>query len=113
MGNKIRKPSKTTTTALEGREEKTPDKTEAETLSKQDEVPRVSPSRYDAIASLDEAEYNEEERWRERTSIITKFDHEEYKGHADDILKELADQVVTENGSKDEMVESEKVESND
>ena len=65
-------------------------------MSKQDEAPRVSPSRYDAIASLDEAEYNEEERWRERTSIITKFDHEEHKGYADDILKELADQVVTE-----------------
>ena len=60
----------------------------------------VSASRYDAIASLDETEYNEEERWRDRTSIITKFDHEKYRSDAEDILKELADQIVTESDAK-------------
>jgi len=67
----------------------------------------VSASRYDAIASLDEAQYNEEERWRDRTELITKYDHEEYQSYAQGIIHEVVDTlVIVENGSKDEIVES-------
>ena len=103
---------------FQGNGEKTPDKSGAKTESSetpnakeaspgccaapnvQEASKEVSASRYDAIASLDETEYNEEERWRDRTSIITKFDHEKYRSDAEDILKELADQIVTEFDAK-------------
>ena len=54
----------------------------------------VSASRYDAIASLDEAQYNEEERWRDRTELITKYDHEEYQSYAQGIIHEVVDTLV-------------------
>merc|ERR1740129_1089675 len=55
----------------------------------------VSPSRYCAIASLDEAAFDEEEQWTERTSIITKIDHEQYRSYARDCLLHIADEAVT------------------
>ena len=54
----------------------------------------VSASRYDAIASLDEAQYSEEERWRDRTELITKYDHEEYQSYAQGIIHEVVDNLV-------------------
>ena len=57
----------------------------------------VSPSRYCAIASLDEAAADDEERWTERTSIITKFDHQEYQRCALEILHDIVSAVVIEN----------------
>ena len=84
---------------FQGNGEKTPDKvaTNVESTKKSDEMTTsiVTPSRYDAIASLDIAQYNEEDRWNDRTSIITKFDHEEYLSYAQDVINELADNVVT------------------
>lgn len=55
-----------------------------------------SPSRYCAIASLDEAAYDEDERWNDRTDIITKFDHEIFTNYARGFVQEIADQVVTD-----------------
>ena len=54
----------------------------------------VSPSRYCAIASLDEAAFDDEERWRERASIITKLDHELYQRYAQEFVRELAEDAV-------------------
>ncbi len=49
--------------------------------------------RYAAIGSLDDE--TEEERWSERTSIITRIDHETYTSYAQDILDELVANVKT------------------
>ena len=54
----------------------------------------VTPSRYCAIASLDEAAFDEEEQWNERTSIITKIDHELYQRYAREFLHHMADEAV-------------------
>merc|ERR1712039_955305 len=77
----------------------------------------VTPSRYCAIASLDEAAFDEEEEWKERTSIITKIDHELYQRYAKEFLHHITDEAValakptatpteTDDRSKDEVVES-------
>jgi len=54
----------------------------------------VTPSRYCAIASLDEAAFDEEEEWKERTSIITKIDHELYQRYAQEFIHHIADEAV-------------------
>ena len=56
-------------------------------------ITKTSASKYAAIASLDAED--EDEKWRERTSIITKFDHEMYKGYAKEILNEIVADVKT------------------
>ena len=56
----------------------------------------VSPSRYCAIASLDEAAFDEEEQWKERASIITKIDHELYQRYAREIIQDVADQALAQ-----------------
>ena len=56
---------------------------------------KVTPSRYNAIASLDEALTNEDENWQERTSIITKIDHENYTKYAQEFVNEVADCAVS------------------
>ena len=47
------------------------------------------------IASLDEAEESEAERWSERTAIITKIDHENYTSYARDIVEGIVAEVRT------------------
>merc|ERR1711899_623640 len=54
----------------------------------------VTPSRYCAIASLDEAAFDEEEEWKERTSIITKIDHELYQRYAQEFPHHITDEAV-------------------
>lgn len=54
----------------------------------------VSPSRYEAIANLDEVE-GESEKWADRTSIITKYDHESYEKYAKEFVEELVASVKT------------------
>merc|ERR1712039_561396 len=54
----------------------------------------VTPSRYCAIASLDEAAFDEEEEWKGRASIITKIDHELYQRYAREIIQDVADQAL-------------------
>ena len=56
----------------------------------------VSPSRYCAIASLDEAAFDEEEQWKERASIITKIDHELYQRYAREILQDVANEALAQ-----------------
>lgn len=63
--------------------------------SKHEPSDDVSPSRYAAIASLDATEETEEERWAERTSIITKIDHDNYQSYAREILDAVVADVRT------------------
>ena len=57
--------------------------------------------KYAAIATLDEEldRETEDERWMDRTSIITKFDHEAHIRYARDFVLELADNVVDSSSS--------------
>ncbi len=57
-------------------------------------VNTVTPSRYVAIASLDEAAIDEDEAWAERTAIITKVDHEQNTRYARDFLELILDDVI-------------------
>lgn len=50
-------------------------------------------SKYEAIADLDEAD--EEERWEERTGVITADQHREYVAYAADILADVVADVRT------------------
>ena len=50
-------------------------------------------SRYDAIACLD-TEENEDEKWSDRTSVITKWQHQEYQEYAGEFLEEIMEEVV-------------------
>ena len=50
-------------------------------------------SRYDAIAFLD-TEENEDEKWSDRTSVITKWQHQEYQDYAGEFLEEILEEVV-------------------
>ena len=43
--------------------------------------------KYDCIAMLDDAQ--EDEKWEERTAVITKNDHEEYIAAAESILSDI------------------------
>ena len=52
-----------------------------------------SDDKYSCIARLDDE--LEEEKWEERTSVITKTDHEEYIAAAGAILSELIADVKT------------------
>ena len=56
----------------------------------------VSPSRYCAIASLDEAAFDEEEQWKERASVITKIDHELFQRYAREILQDVANEALAQ-----------------
>ena len=56
---------------------------------------QVTPSRYTAIASLDEALTNEDENWQERTSIITKIDHDLNLKYAQEFVLKAADSAVS------------------
>ena len=56
---------------------------------------QVTPSRYTAIASLDEALTNEDETWQERTECITKIDHENYTKYAQEFVLKAADSAVS------------------
>jgi len=56
---------------------------------------QVTPSRYNAIASLDEALTNEDENWQERTSIITKIDHDLNLKYAQEFVLKAADSAVS------------------
>ena len=102
---------------LQGSGGKTPEKTAAEetktrekSLTPPEEAVEVvedkpfsgvlTPSRYCAIASLDEQAQDDEERWSERTSIITKFDHEEYRRYAEEFLLAIVENVVAASSSR-------------
>ena len=54
-----------------------------------------SSSKYAAIAQLDEAAEDDSERWSERTSIITKLDHERYVDYARELVHDIVDAVKT------------------
>ena len=56
----------------------------------------VTPSRYCAIASLDEAAFDEEEQWKERASVITKIDHELFQRYAREIIQDGAAQALAQ-----------------
>ena len=49
--------------------------------------------KYSSIALLDEEQ--EEEKWEERTAVITRTDHEEYLAAANSILHDLLGDVRT------------------
>lgn len=52
-------------------------------------------SKYEAIASLDAGPENEEEKWSDRTAVITKIEHEDYTAYAQDILIDILKDVKT------------------
>ena len=54
---------------------------------------KVVDNKYEAIADLDEAD--EEERWEERTGVITADQHKEYVAYASDILVDVVGDVRT------------------
>ncbi len=72
-------------------------KTKAEGVSKPEEEVEISQNdKYAAILSLDEEEGGgEAEQWSERTSIITKIDHELYQSYAREVIDELVGNVRT------------------
>ena len=60
-----------------------------------------APSRYAAIASLDEAEESEADRWSDRTAIITKIDHERYTDYAREVIDDIVANVRTPEKKKE------------
>ena len=53
----------------------------------------LGPDKYSSIAVLDEEA--EDEKWEERTAVITKNDHEEYVSAAGAILRDILADVKT------------------
>ena len=53
----------------------------------------LGPDKYSSIAVLDEEA--EDEKWEERTAVITKNDHEEYISAAGAILRDILADVKT------------------
>ena len=58
-----------------------------------EEQQKVSNDKYNCIAILDEE--HEDEKWEERTTVITKNDHEEYVQAAEAILADIIAEVKT------------------
>ena len=58
----------------------------------------LTPSRYSAIANLDDELENE--KWSERTSVITKVDHDNYISSARDIVSDVIQEVIENNKGK-------------
>ena len=58
-----------------------------------EEQQKVSNDKYNCIAILDEE--HEDEKWEERTTVITKNDHEEYVQAAEAILADIIADVKT------------------
>merc|ERR1712080_267952 len=52
----------------------------------------LTPSRYSAIAGLDKDQ--DDEKWIERTTVITKIDHEHYLDSAREVVNELIDKMT-------------------
>eukprot|EP00094_Tigriopus_californicus_P004230 TCALIF_04077-PA protein Name:"Protein of unknown function" AED:0.95 eAED:0.95 QI:0/0/0/0.5/1/0.5/2/0/125 len=71
----------------------------ADPLSTVVEPPQTSlvsdAAKYEAIASLDADPENEEEKWSDRTAVITKIEHEDYTAYAQDILIDILKDVKT------------------
>ena len=58
----------------------------------------LTPSRYSAIANLDDE--LESEKWSERTTVITKVDHDNYISSARDIVTDIIQGVIDNNSQQ-------------